>query len=145
MDNENELIQVTTRLPLNVKEKIDDLAKSGGCSTAEIMRRSLDGTLSEYLGEVQYVDREQGEVIKKQLENYFKDLRKEWGIVNSTLGRGYSETIYRSKILANIMRTEGVYNAQLPKLNGKDEDIQLVFNNQTSQLPILGEVGLDVG
>lgn len=83
--------------------------------------------------------------IKKQLENYFKDLRKEWGIVNSTLGRGYSETIYRSKILANIMRTEGVYNAQLPKLNGKDEDIQLVFNNQTSQLPILGEVGLDVG
>lgn len=74
MDNDNELIQVTIRLPLNVKEKIDGLAKSGGCSTAEIMRRSLDGSLSEYLGEVQYVDREQGEAIKKQLENLFSEI-----------------------------------------------------------------------
>lgn len=69
MDDENELIQVTIRLPLNVKEKIDSLAKSGGCSAAEIMRRSLDGNLSEYLGGVQYVDRGQGEAIEKQLEN----------------------------------------------------------------------------
>lgn len=74
MDNENELIQITTRLPLKDKEKIDRLAKSSGCSTAEIMRRSIDGSLSEYLGEVQYVDREQGEAIKKQLENLFSEI-----------------------------------------------------------------------
>ena len=30
MEDENELIQVTIRLPLRVKEKIDNLAKSGG-------------------------------------------------------------------------------------------------------------------
>lgn len=74
MENENELIQVTIRLPLKVKEKIDGLAESGGCSTAEIIRRSVDGSLCEYLDGVQYVDREQGEAIKKQLENLFTEI-----------------------------------------------------------------------
>lgn len=74
MDNENELIQVTTRLPLNVKEKIDNLAKSGGCSTAEIIRRLLDDSWKKYLDGVQYVDREQGEIIKELLGNVYTEL-----------------------------------------------------------------------
>lgn len=74
MDNENGLQQFTVRLPLNVKEKIENLAKSGGCSTAEIIRRAVDGNLNKYLGGVQYVDKEQGEVIKKQLENLFTEI-----------------------------------------------------------------------
>lgn len=81
--------------------------------------------------------------IKTQLEQYFSDLRKSWNTINSATGRGYSMIIYRSKILASIMLTSGVYNAQLPELNGKDEDIKLIFNNNTSQLPVLGEVVLD--
>ena len=74
MDNENELIQVTIRLPLKVKEKIDNVAKNSGCSTAEAIRRSLDGSLSKYSDEVQYVDREQGETIRKQLKNLFTEV-----------------------------------------------------------------------
>lgn len=74
MDNENGLQQLTVRLPLNVKEKIESLAKSGGCSTAEIIRCAVDGNLNKYLGGVQYVDKEQGEVIKKQLENLFTEI-----------------------------------------------------------------------
>lgn len=74
MDDENELIQVTTRLPLNVKEKIDGLAESGGCSTAEIIRRLLDDSWKKYLDGVQYVDREQGETIKELLGNIYTEL-----------------------------------------------------------------------
>ena len=74
MDNENGLQQLTVRLPLNVKEKIENLAKNGGCSTAEIIRRAVDGNLNKYLDNVQYVDREQGEAIKKQLENLFTEI-----------------------------------------------------------------------
>lgn len=74
MDNENGLQQLTVRLPRNVKEKIERLAKSGGCSTAEIIRRAVDGNLNKYLGGVQYVDKEQGKVIKKQLENLFTEI-----------------------------------------------------------------------
>ncbi len=78
--------------------------------------------------------------IKTSLEEFFKSLRRDWSAVNPTVGRGYSMTIYRSKILSRVMMLEGVANATIPRLNGKDEDLQLVFNNTASQLPVLGEV-----
>ncbi len=92
MDDENELIQVTIRLPLNVKEKIERLAQSGGCSTAEIIRRSVDDSLSKYLDGIQYVDKEQGEAIKKQLETLFTEIsgmRKEL----NRIGVNYNQEI----------------------------------------------------
>ena len=74
MEDENELIQVTIRLPLRVKEKIDNLAKSGGCSTAEIIRRAVDGSLNKYCDGLQYVDREQGEAVKKLVGSVYTEL-----------------------------------------------------------------------
>ena len=81
--------------------------------------------------------------IKEAIENYFQLLRQSWNTVDPKTGRGYSQTVYRSKILSQIMSVEGVINASVPKLNGTDGDIALTFNNQTSELPILGEVVLD--
>ena len=81
--------------------------------------------------------------IKEQLVKYFTDLRRTWADINRETGRGYSMTIYRSKILSRVMMIEGVANATMPRLNGKDEDLQLVFNNTTSQLPVLGEVTIN--
>lgn len=78
--------------------------------------------------------------IKKTLEDFFNSLRQTWSNIDSTVGRGYSMIIYRSKILSRIMMVEGVANSSMPKLNGKDEDIVLTFNNAVSQLPMLGEV-----
>lgn len=78
--------------------------------------------------------------IKASLEELFKSLRKDWSTIDSVTGRGYKLTVYRSKILSRVMTLEGVTNATMPQLNGKDEDLQLVFNNTTSQLPVLGEV-----
>lgn len=74
MDDEKGLAQVTIRLPLNIKENIDSLAKNSGCSTAEIIRRFVDDSWSKYLDGVQYVDREQGEAIKKLLENLLTEI-----------------------------------------------------------------------
>lgn len=78
--------------------------------------------------------------IKASLEELFKSLRKDWSTIDSVTGRGYKLTVYRSKILSRVMTLEGVANATMPQLNGKDEDLQLVFDNTTSQLPVLGEV-----
>ena len=78
--------------------------------------------------------------IKASLEELFKSLRKDWSVIDSATGRGYKLIIYRSKILSRVMTLEGVANATMPQLNGEDEDLQLVFNNTTSQLPVLGEV-----
>lgn len=81
--------------------------------------------------------------IKASLEELFKSLRKDWSTIDSVTGRGYKLTVYRSKILSRVMTLEGVTNATMPQLNGKDEDLQLVFNNTTSQLPVLGEVTIN--
>jgi uncharacterized phage protein gp47/JayE len=56
--------------------------------------------------------------ITKAVEGYFQSLRKDWADINQKLGRGYQETIYRSKILSQVMLTEGVVNAKLPSLTG---------------------------
>lgn len=74
MDDEKELKQVTTRLTLKAIETIENLAKDNGCSAAEIVRRSVDGSLSKYLDGVQYVDREQGEAIKKLVGSVYTEL-----------------------------------------------------------------------
>jgi uncharacterized phage protein gp47/JayE len=81
--------------------------------------------------------------ITKAVEGYFQSLRKDWADINQKLGRGYEETIYRSKILSQVMLTEGVVNAKLPSLNGRDADIDLVFNNSKSQLPVVGTVTIN--
>lgn len=81
--------------------------------------------------------------ITKAVEGYFQSLRKDWADINQELGRGYQETIYRSKILSQVMLTEGVLNAKLPSLNGRDADIDLVFNNSKSQLPVVGTVTIN--
>lgn len=81
--------------------------------------------------------------ITKAVEGYFQSLRKDWADINQKLGRGYQETIYRSKILSQVMLTEGVVNAKLPSLNDRDADIDLVFTNSKSQLPVVGTVTIN--
>lgn len=81
--------------------------------------------------------------INKAIEGYFQSLREDWSDINQRLGRGYEQTIYRSKILSQVMLTEGVVNAKLPSLNGKDADIDLIFNNAKSQLPVVGTVTIN--
>ncbi|MFC6262014.1 baseplate J/gp47 family protein, partial [Levilactobacillus fujinensis] len=62
------------------------------------------------------------EAVKPQIlagiESYFDLRRKAWDDVNQKTGRGYSLTVYRSQILAEVMRVDGVINATLPVLSG---------------------------
>lgn len=76
MDNENELVQLTIRLPVKDKEKLDGLAKSGGCSTAEAARQAIGGNLIQYFDGVQYVDKEQGEVIQAWLGSLYTEISR---------------------------------------------------------------------
>ena len=76
MSDEERLAQFTIRLPQKTKEQIEEMAKRNGCSAAELARLSLEGGLSKYLGEVQYIDKEQGEAIKELLGNVFTEISK---------------------------------------------------------------------
>ncbi|RHW49728.1 hypothetical protein DS831_06080 [Bombilactobacillus bombi] len=76
------------------------------------------------------------------IQDYFDLERKRWGKINQITGRGYSLTVYRSQILKEVMNVEGVVDADIPILNGINNDITMIENNNLSQLPILGKTTL---
>uniref|UniRef100_UPI0025837A10 baseplate J/gp47 family protein n=1 Tax=uncultured Secundilactobacillus sp. TaxID=2813935 RepID=UPI0025837A10 len=83
------------------------------------------------------------EKIKTAIADYFKALSEKWDTVDAKTGRGYAMTVYRAQLLAEMMKVEGVTNATLPVLNGTENDLELQFTDEVSQLPIVGEVTLN--
>lgn len=81
--------------------------------------------------------------IEAGVESYFAQRREAWDDIDKVTGRGYSLTVYRSQILTEIMKVEGVINATLPVLNGSESDVKMTFRNDTSELPVVGEVTLN--
>lgn len=145
----NDLMPASQTLIKKVKEEIDpEDNETQGYGLAPIDHRvtvvapetfKVDITMNVTTAENANIDTIRTN-IKASLEELFKSLRKDWSVIDSATGRGYKMTVYRSKILSRVMTIEGVANATMPQLNGEDEDLQLVFNNTNSQLPVLGEV-----
>lgn len=145
----NDLMPASQTLTKKVKEEIDpEESTTQGYGLAPIDHRvtvvapeafEVNITMNVTIAENANIDTIRTN-IKASLEELFKSLRKDWSTIDSVNGRGYKLTVYRSKILSRVMTLENVTNATMPQLNGKDEDLQLVFSNTTSQLPVLGEV-----
>ena len=145
----NDLMPASQTLVKKVKEEIDPEDKeTQGYGLAPIDHR-VTVTTAETLTvnvqinallDAQHVTSNIEQQIKNVLSNFFIELRQNWATINPTTGRGYTLTIFRSRILSKIMQIEGVANADLPTLNGENKDISLIFDNKVSQLPILGEV-----
>lgn len=81
--------------------------------------------------------------IEAGIESYFAQRREAWDDIDKVTGRGYSLTVYRSQILTEIMKVEGVINATLPVLNAAESDVKMTFTNDISELPVVGEVTLN--
>ena len=145
----NDLMPASQTLIKKVKEEIDPEDKTTeGYGLAPIDHR-VTVTTAETLTvnvqinallDAQHVTSNIEQQIKNVLSKFFIELRQNWAKINPTTGRGYTLTIFRSRILSKIMQIEGVANADLPTLNGENKDISLIFDNKVSQLPILGEV-----
>lgn len=145
----NDLMPASQTLIKKVKEEIDpEESTTQGYGLAPIDHRvtvvapeafEVNITMNVTIAENANIDTIRTN-IKASLEELFKSLRRDWSTIDSVNGRGYKLTVYRSKILSKVMTLENVTNVTMPQLNGKDEDLQLVFSNTTSQLPVLGEV-----
>lgn len=79
--------------------------------------------------------------IKENIEQYFLDLRKNWD--ESTDLNKYSVNIIRQRVISAILNTPGVENVTDCKLNGKAEDILLLENKTSQQLPKTGSITLN--
>lgn len=145
---DNDLLPASQELVRQVQNEIDPDQEAGGYGLApidhevtvlapEVLKIDIASTVSvsssETLGTVT-------EKIKASISDFFGVLRSQWNILDGRTGRGYFMTVYRSQLLAQIMKVDGVVNASLPVLNGKEADVVLTFTNEVSQLPEVGEV-----
>lgn len=149
---DNELMPASVELLTQVKNEIDPPDSPGlGYGLAPIDHKvtvvSPEPVTVDISTKVEVDTQVDIETLKPKIlaaiEDYFKLRRVAWSQINKTTGRGYALTIYRSQILAAIMKVTGVVNATIPILNGEDDDIALKFNNDLSQLPVIGEVNLN--
>lgn len=148
----NDLMPATETLLKQVKEDIDPIdSESLGYGLAPIDHNvtvvapepvKIDISTKIEVDTQMNIDTLEPKILEA-IEDYFKLRRVAWSSINKVTGRGYALTIYRSQILSSIMKVDGVVNASIPKLNGVDDDIALIFNDDLSQLPILGEVNLN--
>lgn len=145
---DNDLLPASKELIKQVQSQIDPAPEDEGYGLAPIdhvvtvvapevlkinvtstVSLSPDATLGVVTGKIQ-----------SGIETFFGKLREKWATLDSKTGRGYSLTVYRSQLLAEVMKIEGVVNASLPMLNSQEEDVSLIFTNELSQLPEVGEV-----
>lgn len=77
--------------------------------------------------------------VANTIEKFINNLRQtKWGeLVNE---REYYLTIYRSQLIAELLKVGGVVNVSKLQMNESDSDISLTFNKAESELPIVGEV-----
>ena len=78
-------------------------------------------------------------LIKEAIEAHFLAIRKNWSSHNELYQ--YSQTVYRSQLIAAILKVAGVANVSNLRLGGKDADVVLTFNNSLQECAFVGMVG----
>lgn len=78
--------------------------------------------------------------IKDAIEEYLLQLRKEWGLADEL--NNYSLAIYIARINMVILSVAGVANVTDITINENAQDLTLIQNATTQQLPVLGEVSI---
>lgn len=82
--------------------------------------------------------------VNAAIESYFADTRRLFGQANNAFYVDYEKIIHQSRISAAVLSVEGVLNVISVQLNNAQADIELVATSVEQQLPILGEVTLNV-
>lgn len=78
--------------------------------------------------------------IKDAIEEYLLQLRKEWGLADEL--NNYSLAIYIARINMVILSVAGVANVTDITINENAQDLTLIQNATTQQLPVLGTVSI---
>ena len=81
--------------------------------------------------------------IKRELEKYFETVRKGWGKQISADKNEYRANIFRSQVIASILRIQGVLDVSELKLNGTNSDIITTQTATLQELPTMGVVSLE--
>lgn len=80
--------------------------------------------------------------VEKAIADYIASVRKVWGTIGSD-NRTYEVTLFRSQIIVSLLKIEGIVNATSILFDGKDEDLKLVTDSTTEELPMIGTVAIN--
>lgn len=78
-------------------------------------------------------------LINEKLEDLFAELRKSWGVLDTTK-HIYEVIIYTARIIVAISSIIGVVNVTDIRIDGQAGDLRLAQTGEHQELPILGEV-----
>lgn len=78
-------------------------------------------------------------LINEKLEEYFSALRKEWGVLDTTM-HAYNTVIYTARIIVAVSGITGVANISNVRINNQEGDMKLTETGELQELPILGQV-----
>ena len=104
-------------------------------TTPEVVNINIEAKISLMTG---YRIEQVSDQIKKSINDYLKELKKNWGIADDM--NRYELSIYIAKITVAILKVPGVANATNIKINGQQNDFQLIQNGTIQQIPKLNEV-----
>lgn len=79
--------------------------------------------------------------VNQAVQSYFEKLRESWDTLVSE--REYKVTVYRSQLVVEILKVQGVINASNVLLSGDDSDIILTLSGALAELPMVGSVTID--
>lgn len=125
------LVKVTARIAHSVSDIIKDIAEEYGVSFSEVVRLSIDGHLEKYLGNVQYIDKQQGEEIKRQsaaLANEMQGIRNEL----NRIGVNVNQIAKGNNIAGQVMRLNDAYCASKDEKK-KSEIIRKIMHLEKMQ------------
>lgn len=105
--------------------------------TPEVLLIDLSATLQ--IGAGFHIDQLKP-LIVEQVTAYIDEAKVDWGQPASADDNDYSLYIFRSQVMAAILRVKGVLNIVSLTLNGQEGDISLTQTPQLQQLPQLGVV-----
>ena len=74
MSSDEKLVQMTIRVPQEIKNLIVEEATKQSCSSSEVVRNSVLSNLSGYYDDVEYIDAEQGAIVIDTVKNIFTEI-----------------------------------------------------------------------
>ncbi len=145
-DKTNGMVPVTVRFTPEVMAAIDDISDRHSVSKAEIVRLGFQSDLIKYLGNVEYVDANQGAEIRKLFGEICTELSRSRMELNR-IGVNYNQEMRLKNIKAKYGNDMSLLSIRMHEenevMNGvnsvKTEDLERIVNHIDSVMKEAGE------
>lgn len=80
--------------------------------------------------------------VQDAVDAYMLEIRRTWDKPDASGMTHYSSWVYAARVIAAMLSVDGVINVTGLTINGSAEDLRLLEDGLTQQVPVLGEVSL---